>query len=299
MKIEMPLVSVIIIAYNEERYLSAAIESVLNQTYEHIEIIVVNDGSIDNTLKVASRYEPRIKLITQKNSGGCSSPRNTGLKYASGQYVAFLDADDILVPDKLIIQVDLFLANEAIAMVIGNYQNFRDDEKYNDHFYTCPELLSRFNSQEHSCILFNNGEAAEFLINENFSIAGSPLYVRDTLLELGGFDESLLACEDFHLIYRIAQRYRVAVDKRVIFYRRLHQSNMSSNQLKMLRFYCLSRLSLASQDADPHRRFLLRQRAYAYCKNYVKAAIKKRSASHGRFAISILLKYAIQGLIKR
>jgi glycosyltransferase involved in cell wall biosynthesis len=294
-KNDVPLVSVVIIAYNEEKHISAAIESVLNQTYENIEVIVVNDGSTDSTLATASQYEPRIKLITQKNSGGCSSPRNTGLNCASGQYVAFLDADDILVPEKIHMQIELFLEFKSIGMVIGNYENFRGDEKYQNHFSTCPELLSKFHNSEGKCILFNKGEAAALLISENFSIAGSPLYSRDALLELGGFDESLLACEDFNLIYRMAQRYEVIVDNRVVFHRRLHASNMSSNQLKMLRFYCLSRLGLADQETDFHRKSLLRKRVSAYFKNYVREIIRVRALAQVRPAALIFLRYCIGG----
>jgi glycosyltransferase involved in cell wall biosynthesis len=285
-----PLVSIVVIAYNEEKHISAAIESALNQTYENIEVIVVNDGSTDNTLAMASQYEPRIKLITQKNSGGCSSPRNTGLKLASGRYVAFLDADDILVPERIQIQVDLFSEYKSICMVIGNYKNFRGTEQYNDHFSTCPELLLKLQNSGRGCILFDKGEAATLLISENFSSAISPLYLRNILLELGGFDEKLLACEDFHLNYRIAQRYEVMVDNRIVFHRRLHSSNMSSNQLKMLRFYCLSRLGLANQETDLHRKSLLRKRVTAYLKSYVREIIRTKSALQVKYAALIFFK---------
>jgi len=275
-----PLVSVVIIAYNEERYLSDAIESVLNQTYPSIEVIVVDDGSKDNTLTIARRYEPSIKVISQKNSGGCSSPRNTGARAARGKYIAFLDADDIIIPEKIALQVQAFKQNPTIGMVIGNYQNFTGAEKYADHFSTCPVLLSQLNQSKGSALFFAKGGAASLLIEENFSIAGSPLYVKEAFLVLGGFDETLFSCEDFHLVYRFATDYDVLVDSTVIFFRRLHGANMSSNQLKMLRYYCQSRYDLACRETDSYRKEKLLERVKGYAKSYFKAAVRNRRVAN-------------------
>jgi glycosyltransferase involved in cell wall biosynthesis len=108
-----PLVSIVIPAFNAELYLEKTILSVQQQTYGYQEIIIVNDGSTDSSLEIASkcaRSDPRIKVVTQKNAG-VASARNHGLQYSSGEYVAFLDADDIWHPTKIERQMDVLLTS--------------------------------------------------------------------------------------------------------------------------------------------------------------------------------------------
>ena len=101
-------VSVIIPAYNAEKFIGEAIESVLNQTYKNIEIIVVDDGSKDNTYHIVKQnFGNQVKLIRKKN-GGVSSARNMGVKNAEGEFIAYLDADDYWLPQKLEIQLRCF-----------------------------------------------------------------------------------------------------------------------------------------------------------------------------------------------
>ena len=102
-----PLVSAIIPNYNYSRYIGEAVESALNQTYKNIEVIVVDDGSCDDSLKVLSAYVDRIKVVSQKNAG-VAMARNNGVEVSTGEYVAFLDADDVWLPDKVEKQVDRF-----------------------------------------------------------------------------------------------------------------------------------------------------------------------------------------------
>ena len=99
----MPKISVIIPIYNSAAWLPQAIDSVLNQTYRDYEIIIVDDGSHDNTLEVIQRYQAKVRWIGQSNRGPAAA-RNTGIKIAQGQYLVFLDADDVLQADKLALQ---------------------------------------------------------------------------------------------------------------------------------------------------------------------------------------------------
>lgn len=107
-----PLISVIIPVYNAERYVDETIKSVLEQTYQDFEIILVNDGSTDSTKSVLQKYlhNPQIKLINQSNAG-CSAAKNTGLKHAKGDWIQYLDADDLLSPDKLEAQIKILEGN--------------------------------------------------------------------------------------------------------------------------------------------------------------------------------------------
>jgi glycosyltransferase involved in cell wall biosynthesis len=94
-------VSVIIPVYKTEKYVEAAVASVLNQTYQNLEIIVVDDGSPDDSLKLVRQFDdPRIRIIEQENRG-LAGARNTGIRHAVGEYIAFLDSDDVWLPEKL------------------------------------------------------------------------------------------------------------------------------------------------------------------------------------------------------
>ena len=120
---ERPLVSVIIPVYNGELYLAEAIESVLAQTYRPIEIIVVDDGSSDNTAEVAKRYAPEVRYVHQANSGAPAA-RNRGVGLARGEFLAFLDSDDTWAEDKIERQVACFEDDPALEAVCGQVQHF-------------------------------------------------------------------------------------------------------------------------------------------------------------------------------
>ncbi len=122
-----PLVSVVINVYNGEPYLAEAIDSVLGQTYENRELIVVDDGSTDATADVAGRYGDALRYVRQEN-GGIGSARNTGIELAQGEYFAFLDADDRFVGDKLERQLAAFDEDPSLEMVFGHVREFLSPE---------------------------------------------------------------------------------------------------------------------------------------------------------------------------
>src|ERR687898_2206392 len=112
------LVTVVIPCYNQAHFLGEAIESVLSQSYPNFEIIVVDDGSTDNTSEVASRYEG-VRLVRQENRG-LAGARNTGIKHSEGEYLVFLDADDRLLPEALAVGLGCFEAHPECALVAGH-----------------------------------------------------------------------------------------------------------------------------------------------------------------------------------
>ena len=118
-----PLVTVIIGAYNAARYVGEAIESVLAQTHDRIELIVVDDGSTDGTGEVAESYGDAVRCIRQEN-GGMAAARNRGVGEARGDYLAFLDADDRFPPDKLRTQLAAFAADPSLDVVYGHVTEF-------------------------------------------------------------------------------------------------------------------------------------------------------------------------------
>ena len=126
---ESPLVSVIMPAYNVEKYISRGIESVLNQTYKHIELVIVDDGSNDRTYDIAKQYltDSRVKLIRQKNSG-VSSARNNALSYVSGDYLCFLDSDDWLEKEAIDILIDLQKSNKGLFICCDRFFAYEDQK---------------------------------------------------------------------------------------------------------------------------------------------------------------------------
>ena len=143
--IEQPLVSAIIIFLNAEKFLAEAIESVVNQTYINWELLLVDDGSTDSSTGIALRYanlfQDKIKYLqhpTHQNKG-MSATRNLGINHAKGEYVGFLDADDIWLPTKLEEQISLFLQYPECGMVYGqteiwhSWTGIEEDDK-KDHF---------------------------------------------------------------------------------------------------------------------------------------------------------------------
>lgn len=125
-------ISVIIPVFNTEKYLAQAIQSVLDQMIQADEIIIVDDGSTDNSLAVARQFLSRVKIITQENKGAAAA-RNIGIVNASGNYLAFLDADDLWVEKKLEQQLDYFAHHPEIDMIFGNVEQFISPELPDEH----------------------------------------------------------------------------------------------------------------------------------------------------------------------
>jgi glycosyltransferase involved in cell wall biosynthesis len=258
-----PLVSVIIPAFNAEEYLAETIQSVLSQTYPQQEIIVVDDGSTDATAEVVRSFGDAVRYVWQANSGGCSSPRNHGARIAQGEYITFFDADDLMVADKMERQVAALQLNSTLGFSLSNYINFEEGVSYEDHFSTCPVLTGLLKAHG-SPLILDSAQSTQTLLLENFSIASAPLFRRDAFLLAGGFDESLKACEDFHLIYRIAMQHPIVVIDELGFRRRIHGNNMSANSEKMLLNYVSSRKSLLALETRIIQTQLLRIKVSQY-----------------------------------
>ncbi len=213
------LISVIIPVYNGERFIRETIESVLNQTFQDFEIIIINDGSTDSTLTIVSSFsDPRIKVFTYPNRG-LSTSRNRGIHLASGKYLAFLDADDLWTSGKLKAQVNALEENPHAALVYS----------WTDQADESGQFL------EHGAHWDLSGDVFEKLLQRNFLDCGSNPLVRASVFEeLGGFDESLPSAEDWDMWLRIAlQHPMIAIPKVQVLYRR-HSLGKSSDILKLV-----------------------------------------------------------------
>jgi glycosyltransferase involved in cell wall biosynthesis len=210
--IEEHNVSVVIPVYNNRNFIGDAIESVLCQTLSPLEIIVVDDGSTENNNDILKKYSKKIIFIQQENRGPASA-RNTGIRNAKGDFIAFLDSDDIWVPNKMEKQMALFSSNPDLVMVYSRFVVF--DGKACENMADWPKSVY-------------SGEIFEKLLAENF-IAMSSVVVKSLILTtIGMFDESLITAEDTNLYLKIAKRWKIGGVKDVLVRRRNHGENLSS-----------------------------------------------------------------------
>jgi len=266
-----PLVSVIIPAFNAERYLAETLDGIFAQTYPNIEVIVVDDGSADGTRGIIESYGKPVTYLYQDNSGGCSKPRNEGMRVASGDLFVFIDSDDVMAPHRVATQVAFLAAHPEAALVFSNYQDFdeRGIEPV-DHFATCPLLSDRLRRQQvGDGLVLDPADSTELLLTENFG-SSSPMVRRAAVDVIGMFDESLRASEDFEFQYRVAARYPIGLIPAVGWYKRLHSRTMSSNLPNTLHHKILTRQRLLERETVARRRRKLkrviatRYRALAY-----------------------------------
>jgi glycosyltransferase involved in cell wall biosynthesis len=195
--------------------LARAIESVLSQTHPSVEIILIDDGSTDNTNQVASKY-PSVKYIFQSNAG-VSAARNTGIDHSSGDFILFLDADDWLFPDGLSANYRLLFNNPKIAFVSGAYKAFK------------AATGKIIDIQEE----VNENHFNRFLEFNYIAMIATVLFRRKVLDEFR-FDTSLGACEDYDLYLKIARKYPVLHHTEFIATYYFHENNMSYDTVKMM-----------------------------------------------------------------
>ena len=212
----MVKVSVIVPVYNGDRYLVDAIDSILAQTFQDLEIIVVDDGSTDNSPEIAQQYNSAIRYFSQINQGVAAS-RNLGLAAAKGEYIAFLDQDDIFLPHKLAVQIKLFEQNPLLGMVNSGW-----------------EIVNRAGEVKAAVqpwLQIPNLSSANLIIWKPVFL-GAMLFRRDWLERLDGFDTTLEQTPDVDLVMHLANIGCPAawVEQTTVQYRQ-HEANASKNTL--------------------------------------------------------------------
>lgn len=240
----MKAVSVVIPTHNHARYLGEAIDSALAQTHSPLEVIVVDDGSTDETEEVLARYGNRIRTLRQRNQG-VSAARNAGIAAASGDYLAFLDSDDLWHPRKLERQLALFAADSSLGLVHCGVVTFGSSAETRQAL----EGMEGWVGQE---IL---------LLDRTIIGPGSTLVVpRLVAEEVGAFDTRLMVSEDWDFSYRVASRYKVGyADETLVFYRQ-HDGGLHLD-IPLLESSMLLALEKAFASTDPAVQSL---RAHSY-----------------------------------
>ena len=213
----MPTVSVVIPTYNCAEFLETAIESVLGQTYQDLEIIVIDDGSTDNTQDIASRYAERIIYCRQENMG-LPGARNRGIQSSQGKYIAFLDADDSWHARKLEKQIPILENDPSIGLVCSDFSMVEGD------CVTAGSFLAM-------CPLARDGYVFDEIIQENFILPSSTVITRSCLSDVGLFDEEQRRTEDRELWLRICYRWKIAIVRDCLVTKRNRPGNLTSDSI--------------------------------------------------------------------
>jgi glycosyltransferase involved in cell wall biosynthesis len=218
-----PRVSIIFPTYNREDLLPRSIESVLSQTYRHIEIIVVDDGSTDDTKRVLEQYHGKLKFL-ETDHGGPSRARNEGMKRAEGEYIAFLDSDDYYYPDKIRAQVELMELHPEVGMVftewVARHPDGTIEQSYMRRYHPTWDCKGwSYGDVFEARGVLGTGEAAvpyftgnifRFVIQGTLIPTNTMLFRREVLDEVGLQNESYHLGEDYEFAVRICKKYRVA-----------------------------------------------------------------------------------------
>jgi glycosyltransferase involved in cell wall biosynthesis len=214
-----PAVSVVIATYNRAHLLPETIDSVLGQKLKDLEVIVVDDGSTDDTRKVLQRYQPRIQYFHQENRGP-SAARNLGVRQAKGAWISIQDSDDLCAPNHLEVLYGYARSHAECGMVFANGAYLEGPE--HNRGTIIPAGKSRR--------LAERGVRLKDLFDKSIVRLQAALISKTCYDAVAGHDESLRISMDLDLAFRIFKRFPVTYLDEVVFYYRKHESNASSNQ---------------------------------------------------------------------
>lgn len=221
-KLELnPLVSILMNCYNSSNYISNAIESVINQTYKNWELIIWDDGSTDETVKVISEFkDDRIKLFLQKNNLGLRASRIEATKEINGELVSILDSDDFFEKEKIFKQVDAFQKNKNIS-ICGTWANFFDEKKRN---------YQSFQTN------INNFDLKKRLLFINILPHSSIMYKREVALNSGWYSKDYEYSQDYDLTLKLIKNNEIHLIKEFMTNIVQHNNTMSNSlHLKRIR----------------------------------------------------------------
>jgi len=262
-----PRVSIIVAAYNGEKYICETLEALLGQSENNIEILVVDDGSTDGTASiVASIKDTRLKYFFQKNSGSQASPRNKGIKEARGDFIGFCDQDDIWYEKKIEKQTKAYEKCEKkarVGIVISSADLVNEKSQ---KIGKSPISFDGFMDEK---------ESREKLLSVDFITACSALIPKKILDEVGFLDESLVGVDDYDLWLRISEKYGILGLKEPL---------------------CAWRQSKSSFSADKARQYIETEKIFKKIEVYDKS--KAVISGHGKNIFRIFLALAIDGHYK-
>ncbi len=265
-------VSAIIPAFNRADLVADAIDSVLYQTEPPDEIIVVDDGSTDNTLQKLDDYRPKISIITQENKG-VAAARNIGIKAATCEWLAFLDSDDLWMPQKLQRQKSVLSEKPDFRICYTGEVWQRSGEPVNSK-----KQPQRF-----------SGWIYKHCLPRCIIAASSVMLHRSVLDHVGYFDETLPACEDYDLWLRISHNYPVLFIPDKLIIKRTGSWRCLSEQIGLDKYRILAlKKMLTRNDLSKNQRELTRRTLYRKCSIYAKGCRKHGKIKEAQWAEQIM-----------
>ena len=225
----MPRVSVIIATFNRSRFIRESIESVLSQTFNDYELIVVDDGSTDNTRAIVAGYGGRIRYF-YKDHANQSAALNFGISQAEGEYIAFLDDDDLWLPEKLEKQMRIIDADRSVGLVAGEIYQVDVEGKITYHWGR----------------RYSNPVTFKFLFDYNVVNHSAALARKSLIVQAGGFDETLLTTQDYDLWLRVSKLCKVHYINEPLAKIRIHPGNKRNNRIQKLK----DRIRVISKDEN-------------------------------------------------
>ncbi len=281
----MPKVSVIIPTYNRARYLAEAVESVLAQTFRDFEVVIVDDGSTDNTRDIAAKFPAAVRYYHQENEGA-SSARNAGIERAGGEYLVFLDSDDALLEDALEAGVAFLDRHPGVGFCYGQLYSMDEDGRL--------LMTRRLRGAKRSCVRTGKEQVERILFRGDITPAAA-LVRRSCLEEVGGFDTAIPTGQDIDMWLRLSRRFDVGYLARPLAKYRVHDNSITGQ--KTFRTLELSQTefverALAGLESVPYYRSL-RKKAYfgLYCYLAGKAARDGFRVTGLRYALKAVRLY--------
>lgn len=222
----LPLVSIIVPVYNTEKFLKECLDSLLAQTYPNFEIVIVNDASPDNSEAIIQeylkRYPEKIQYIKKAKNEGLAAARNTGIKAAKGQYIAFCDSDDVWLPEKLEIQMQEFFKDPDLDVVYSDCFLIFEDKKTNQ------KLTEFWGVKQYSGYIF------EKLFKKGNFLYDLGVLKKDIFQKVGLFSEDLRCVEDYEFFLRVAlEGYKFKSIKKPLWFYRIREESLSKNKEEM------------------------------------------------------------------
>ncbi len=199
----MPKVTVIIPSYNCEAYIAETIDSILNQTFSDIELIVVDDGSTDRTCEIVESYGEPVRLIRQTNARVCAA-RNRGIREAKGEFICLMDHDDYWYPEKLARQIEEFERHPEAGIVYSEFIRWHRNESGS---FPPPESFERTSIPDDTDPEFTGWIYHQFLL-DCWMLTSSAMFRREVFEKCGMFDEALPYSEDWELWIRISREFQ-------------------------------------------------------------------------------------------
>ncbi|MDE2027102.1 MAG: glycosyltransferase [Candidatus Omnitrophica bacterium] len=211
-----PKVSIIMPTYNHGSFIKETLQSIFVQTFTDWELIIVNDGSTDDTEEILRSYLSRI-LYLKTSQLGQPHALNVGIRNAQGEYVAFADSDDLWAPEKLELQIKYLQDNPQVDAVYGDAVEFNKNGVLRDSYKRS---------------VFDPNNMFESLIRTNRVPFPTVVCKKAVLFDIGLFDETLTTCNDSDLLIRIAYQYKIGFIDRILLRIRKHETNISSNPIR-------------------------------------------------------------------